>query len=95
MNRFDVPTTQMPIFLVFVSAGVLFDGAFSVWVSLNNLKNQPEFHQLNLKVHCQAMDLTIKMIVILIEKEPKIFCLESILICEVLCLKKFFLLNHH
>ena len=28
--------TQMPIFLLFVSAGVLFDGAFSLWVSLNN-----------------------------------------------------------
>ena len=25
----DVPTTQMPIFVLFVSAGVLFDGAFS------------------------------------------------------------------
>ena len=32
---FDVPTIQMPIFLLFVSAGVLFDSAFSMWVSLN------------------------------------------------------------
>ena len=31
---FDVPTTQMSIFILFVSAGVLFDGAFSLWVSL-------------------------------------------------------------
>ena len=31
---FDVPTTQMPIFVLLVSAGVLFDGAFSLWVSL-------------------------------------------------------------
>ena len=31
---FDVPPTQMPIFVLFVSAGVLFDGAFSLWVSL-------------------------------------------------------------
>ena len=31
---FDVPTTQMPIFLLSVSARVLFDGAFSLWVSL-------------------------------------------------------------
>ena len=41
---FVVPTTQMPIFLLFVSAGVLFDGAFSLWVSLNvqTLKKQLE-----------------------------------------------------
>ena len=32
---FDVPTTEMPIFLLFVCAGVLFDGNFSLWVSLN------------------------------------------------------------
>ena len=31
---FDVPTTQMHIFTLFVSAAVLFDGAFSLWVSL-------------------------------------------------------------
>ena len=31
---FDEPTTQMLIFVLFVSAGVLFDGAFSLWVSL-------------------------------------------------------------
>ena len=30
----DVPTTQMPIFVLFVSAGVLFDGTFFLWVSL-------------------------------------------------------------
>ena len=29
---FVVPTTQMPIFVLFVSAGVSFDGAFSMWV---------------------------------------------------------------
>ena len=29
---FGVPTTQMPIFLLFVSAGVLFYNAFSLWV---------------------------------------------------------------
>ena len=28
LSWFDVPTTQMPIPLLFVSAGVLFDGAF-------------------------------------------------------------------
>ena len=32
---FDVPTTQMTIFLLFVSAGVLLEGTFSLWVSLN------------------------------------------------------------
>ena len=31
---FDVPTTQMPIFVHFVGAGILFDGTFSLWVSL-------------------------------------------------------------
>ena len=31
---FVVPTTQMPIFVLFVSAGVLFDGVFFLWVSL-------------------------------------------------------------
>ena len=30
---FDVPTTQIPIFLLFLSVRVLFDGAFSPWVS--------------------------------------------------------------
>ena len=34
MSWFDVPTTQMHIFVLFVSAGVLFYGAFSQWVSL-------------------------------------------------------------
>ena len=29
-SRFDVPTTQMPVFVFFVSAGALFDGAFSL-----------------------------------------------------------------
>ena len=33
-ESFDVTTTQMPIFVLFVSAGVLFEGAFSLWVSL-------------------------------------------------------------
>ena len=34
---FDVPTTQMSIFILFVSVPVLFDGAFSLWVSLKGL----------------------------------------------------------
>ena len=33
-NLFDVPTTQMPIFVLFVSARVLLDGGFSLWLSL-------------------------------------------------------------
>ena len=33
-SLFDVSTTQMPIFLLFVNAGVLFDSAFSLWVSI-------------------------------------------------------------
>ena len=28
----DAPTIQMPMFVLFVSAEVLFDGAFSLWV---------------------------------------------------------------
>ena len=32
---YDVPTTQMFIFILFVSAGVWFEGAFSLWVSLS------------------------------------------------------------
>ena len=31
----DVSNTQMLIFILFVSARVLFKGAFSLWVSLN------------------------------------------------------------
>ena len=31
---FDVPATQMSIFIIFESVGVLFEGAFSLWVSL-------------------------------------------------------------
>ena len=33
---FGVPTNQMPMFVIFVRAGVLFDGTFSLWVSLNS-----------------------------------------------------------
>ena len=35
---FDVSTKQMPIFVLFVSARVLFDGAFSLSVSLKILE---------------------------------------------------------
>ena len=41
---FDVLTTQMPIFLIFVGAGVLFDGAFSMWVSLIKLGDVTDSH---------------------------------------------------
>ena len=34
---FDVPTIQMLVFVLSVSAGVLFDGAFSLWVSLKGV----------------------------------------------------------
>ena len=33
-NWLNVPAVQTSIFVLFVSAGVLFDGAFSLWVSL-------------------------------------------------------------
>ena len=35
---FDVPTTQMSIFILFGSAGVIFEGAFSLWDPLNICK---------------------------------------------------------
>ena len=34
---FDLPKTQMPILALYVTAGVLFDSAFSLWVSLISL----------------------------------------------------------
>ena len=37
MTWFDVLISQMSVFILFVSAGVVFDGAFSLWVSLNKL----------------------------------------------------------
>ena len=39
-NWFNVPTAQTPIFVLFLSAGVLFHGAFSLWVSLKNRSNR-------------------------------------------------------
>ena len=33
-NGVNVPTAQTPIFVLFLGAGLLFDGAFSLWVSL-------------------------------------------------------------
>ena len=41
---FDVPTTQISIFILFVSGGVLFEGAFSLWVSLSFFKLQNSSH---------------------------------------------------
>ena len=37
MSWLDVPTTRMSIFIIFENAGVLFEGAFSLRVSLKNL----------------------------------------------------------
>ena len=34
-SRFDLPITEVSVFVHFVSAGVLFDVAFSLWLSLN------------------------------------------------------------
>ena len=34
MSWFDVPATQMSIFILFESVGVVIEGAFSLWVSL-------------------------------------------------------------
>ena len=38
-NGFNIPTAQTAIFVLFLSVGVLFDGAFSLWVSLNKTRN--------------------------------------------------------
>ena len=46
---FDVPTTQMPIFVLLVRAGVLFDGAFS----LSILK---EILQLQMQLTCSIFN---------------------------------------
>ena len=46
-NWFNVPTAQTPIFVLFLSAGVLFDGSFSLWVSLNY-----DFRENVLQVYC-------------------------------------------
>ena len=35
-SRYDVPTTQMSVFILFVSAGVLLEDAFSLSVSLKH-----------------------------------------------------------
>ena len=48
-KKFDVPTTEMPIFLVFVSAGDLFDGAFSLWVSLKTENKHDVYRGKDLK----------------------------------------------
>ena len=37
LTWFDVLISQISVFILFVSAGVVFDGAFSLWVSLNKL----------------------------------------------------------
>ena len=52
MQRFDLmyQQPQMPIFVLFVSAGVLFDGAFSLWVSLDTLMAFDNFVMWNVKV---------------------------------------------
>ena len=39
---YDVPTTQMSIFIFFVSAEVLFEGAISLWVSLHKFLSKSE-----------------------------------------------------
>ena len=42
-GRFDIPTTQMFIFIVFVTAGILFEGAFTFPVSLIRSSNPKVF----------------------------------------------------
>ena len=52
---FDVSTTQMPVFVLFIRAGVLLDNVFSLWVSLTNLKKTIAFtkkcHIINNIIH--------------------------------------------
>ena len=40
-NWFNVPTAQTTIFVLFLGAGVFFDGAFSLWVSLTLFAEAP------------------------------------------------------
>ena len=47
-NWFDVPVTQMPIFVFFTRAEVLFDGSFSLWVSLKYEKGDRRDGEYNL-----------------------------------------------
>ena len=44
---FDVSTTQTPRFVLFAGAGVLFDGAFSLWVSLICFQHFLDFFKLH------------------------------------------------
>ena len=56
---FDAQTTQIPTFVLFLTAGVLFDGAFSLWVSLNyDLVNEI------MKIRCQIYILMKKVIIL-------------------------------
>ena len=46
-SQFGVPTTQIPIFVFFLSSGVQFYSAFSLWISLRYINNVcPIFHSL-------------------------------------------------
>ena len=68
-NWFNVPTTQTPIFVLFLSAGVLCDGTFSLWVSLTHksesrfetslaIKNCDECNQMLLNISEKLIELT-------------------------------------
>ena len=43
----------MPIFVLFVNAGVLFDGAFPLWVSLINLLKFDLYQKQNLETNAK------------------------------------------
>ena len=57
LSWFDVPATQMSIFILSVSAGVLFEGAFSLWVSLMEF-NKISWNQYSVRI--QFLGLKIK-----------------------------------
>ena len=48
LSWLDVLATQMPIIVLFVNAGVLFDGTFSLWVSLKIVAKLLIWNNLNL-----------------------------------------------
>ena len=57
----------MPIFVLFVSAGVLFDGAFSLWVSLK-LKNSSKKHTDTFKCRVSFKIVTVYRLLLFILK---------------------------
>ena len=54
---FDIPTTQITAFVLFVSGGVLFDGAFSLWESSTRINAFMFIQLLSYEFHKNCFDL--------------------------------------